>query len=375
MKILFTCNEFPPYPNGGFGTFVKEIAQELTKQKHQIFIYGIYPVSKRKITITNGITFIEDPLKGKGYIGSFLQIYRYGKAVNKIVKKHQIDVVETNDTNGWFLFIKREKLFVRLHSSNLYFKKNRAKFISLIEKITFQIKKPKIIAVSQFVLAEFNKKFNQKNKIKNIRVIPNGIELADKLVLKTKKTKSIVFAGTIKPMKGINYLIEAFIQSKASDDKYTLNIYGKDINIQGKSYINELLNKTEQIQKLVKNKTVIYHGIKPKSEILTKFNEAAICIFPSHFESFGLVVLEAMSMGAIVVYTNQGVAQEIITDTKDAFLTPIKNSKELANKIAYITKMGNLAKGNIRKKAFEKAQKFSIKKCVTKSLKFYQYAK
>jgi len=370
MKILFTCNEYPPYPNGGFGTFVKEIAKELTIQNHQVFIYGIYPVSKQRITVTDGVTFIEDPIKGKGYIGSLLQLYRYGKAVNKIVKEYNIDVVETNDTKGWFLFINKAKLFVRLHSSNIYFKKNRGKFTSLIEKIAFQIKKPRIIAVSQFIVTEFNKKFNQKNKIRDIRVIPNGIALADKSVLKTKKTKSIVFAGTIKPMKGVNHLIEAFIQSKASDT-YTLDIYGKDVNIQGKSYINELLNKTKQIQELVKNKSIVYHGLKPKNEILTKFSEAAICVFPSYFESFGLVVLEAMSMGAIVIYTEQGAAIEIITDTKDAFLIPIKNSTELANKITYITKMDDPSKESIRKRAFEKAQNFSIKKCVTQSLNFY----
>lgn len=370
MKILFTCNEFPPYPNGGFGTFVKEIAKELTKQKHQVFVYGIYPISKRKISIVDGVTFIEDPIKGKGYIGNLLQIYRYGKAVNKIVKKHQIDIVETNDTKGGFLFINKAKLFVRLHSSNIYFKKNRGKFVTLIEKLAFQIKKPRIIAVSQFILAEFNKKFNPKNKIKNIQVIPNGIELADKSILETKKTKSIVFAGTIKPMKGVNHLIEAFIQSKVANT-HTLDIYGKDVNIQGKSYINELLNKTKQIQELVKNKSIVYHGVKPKNEILTKFSEAAICVFPSYFESFGLVVLEAMSMGAIVIYTKQGAAIEIITDTEDAFLIPIKNSTKLANKIAFINKMDDVAKENIRKKAFEKAQNFSIKECVKQSLKFY----
>ncbi len=369
MKILFTCNEFPPYPNGGFGTFVKEIAKELTRQKHQVFVYGIYPISKRKTTVTDGITFIEDPINGKGYLGSLLQLYNFGKAVNKIIKKHQIDIVETDDTKGWFLFINKAKLFVRLHSSNLYFKKNRGRFIALIEHVAFQIKKPRIIAVSQFILEEFNKKFNANGKIKNIAIIPNGIMLTD-TNLKTKKKKSIVFAGTIKPMKGVNYLIDAFIQSGLQQE-YTLDLYGKDTNVRGKSYSNQLLNKTTQIQELVAAKTINYHGIKTKKEILTKFNEAEICVFPSEFESFGLVVIEAMSVGAIVIYTNQGAAKEIVTDNSDAFLVPIKNSKAIAKKLQFITKMDKKAKENIRENAKKRAQQFSIASCATQSLNFY----
>ncbi len=370
MKILFTCNEYPPYPHGGFGTFVKEIAVELTKQNHQIFVYGIYPISKRKTTIIDGITFIEDPIKGKGYLGSLIQLYNYGKAVNDIIRKHQIDIVETDDTKGWFLFINKTKLFVRLHSSNLYFKKNRGRFIALIEQVAFRIKKPRIIAVSQFILEEFNKKFNKNNAIKKVTVIPNGIELTDTSTLKKGKNKSIVFAGTIKPMKGVNYLIDAFIQSKLYKE-YTLDLYGKDINIQGKSYINQLLNKTRQIKGLVAINTINYHGIKTKKEILTKFNEAVICVFPSNFESFGLVVIEAMSVGAIVIYTNQGAAKEIVTDGKDAFLVPIKDSNLLAKKLKYIIKIEESTKENIRKNAIKKAQQFSIVDCAIKSINFY----
>jgi len=371
MKILFTCNEFPPYPNGGFGTFIKEISVELTKQNHQVYVYGVYPISKRKVIMIDGVTFIADPKRSSnGYLNRINEIYVFGKEVNKLVKKYNIDIIDTEDSRGWFLFINNNKLFVRLHSSNIYFKKNRGRFNTIIEQIAFRIKRPKIIAVSQFILEQFNRKFNKDDKIKNTKVILNGIKIGEQKDNSLKRKKSIVFAGTIKPAKGIKYLIDAFVKS-GIEKEYTLDLYGKDINLQGISYIKQLLSRSEQIKKLVKLKIINYHGVKSKKEIMTKYAEATICVFPSEFESFGLVVIEAMSVGALVIYTNQGAAKEIVSDNKDAFLVPIKNSNALAKKIKFVINMDEVDKEKVRGNAIKKAQKFSIENCVTKSLNYY----
>ena len=43
MKILFYCNEYPPYPTGGIGSVTKIVAEELVKRGHEIFVVGYYP--------------------------------------------------------------------------------------------------------------------------------------------------------------------------------------------------------------------------------------------------------------------------------------------------------------------------------------------
>jgi glycogen(starch) synthase len=41
MKILYICNEYPPFVHGGIGTFVRDLAEIMHKDGNQVFIWGL----------------------------------------------------------------------------------------------------------------------------------------------------------------------------------------------------------------------------------------------------------------------------------------------------------------------------------------------
>ncbi len=375
MNILFTCNEFPPYPFGGQGTFVYEISQYLAKCQHTIIVYGSYPgLEERTQEVMNGVLIIRDPLKfaDTSLINILHNRRNYARAIAELASQFKVDIIEAHDTGSWFLFIKENKpLFIRLHNGERYFK-NRGIKIVLLERLGFILKRAHIIGVSEFILREFKSFFMIRNPFNSYSVIYNGLA-ANRLDITEDKAKSIVYAGTLKRIKGLDVLIKAFTISRLSEKGYTLNIYGKDTNISSElTYWQYLLESINELPNLVTNKSVYYNGPIQKNELLKKFSQAEICVFPSHLESFGLVVLEAMSMGALVIYTNQGAATEIIEDGKDGFLVQPDDFRDLAKKMLQVVSMSDIEKRAIRGKAFKKSLNFSIEYCAKQTISLYE---
>ncbi len=58
-----------------------------------------------------------------------------------------------------------------------------------------------------------------------------------------------------------------------------------------------------------------------------------LLVFPSLFEGFGLVVLEAMAQGTPVITTGHTCGPDIIEDGTDGFIVPIRSAEAIAEKI------------------------------------------
>jgi len=67
-----------------------------------------------------------------------------------------------------------------------------------------------------------------------------------------------------------------------------------------------------------------------ESELIDEYLAHDVFLFPSLYEGFGMVVLEAMACGLSVVATPVGGAADIIEDGVDGFLVPFRDSQALA---------------------------------------------
>jgi len=374
MKILFTCNEFPPFTYGGQGIFVHEISRQLANMDHTVLVYGVYPsINTRIKEYVNNVLIIRDPLKYSetSLVNMLKNRIAYARAINILSKSNNIDIIEAHDTGGWFLFFRNSRsLFIRLHNGERYFKK-RGLRILLIERISFLLKPAYIIAISEFILKRFKKYFIVLNPLNKYSIIHNGIYIKT-VELPKNIVKKIVFAGTLKKIKGIDVLIQGFISSEIMKEGYTLEIYGKDTEIaESLTYWDYLLDTIENLSNYVKSGIIRYHGPVKTDYLLNAFAESEICVFPSHLESFGLVVIEAMSVGAITIYTKQGAATEIIDDGAEGFLVEINNHQALSKKIVEVIGLPESQKKVIRQNAKRKAMLFSIEKCANKTLELY----
>jgi len=96
------------------------------------------------------------------------------------------------------------------------------------------------------------------------------------------------------------------------------------------------------------------------------YNLATVCIFPSHWEIFSLVGLEAMACGKAIIATKLGFT-EYVENGHDGLIIEAKQPQELVRSIKYI--MDNKeARTRIEGNAREKALKFDWDKV----MKFYK---
>ena len=381
MNILYICNEYPPAPHGGTGVFVKTIAERLAQKGHQIYVFGVYPnLSSTTQSKENEVTIIKAPLrKEKGFTAVFKLRRSFAKEVKAIVKKYKIDLVEVPDSNAWFLFFNLPvPVCIRLHNGERYFtkelNKSRGRLTWLIEQLSF-LRKDKIIAVSEFIKRKFAAHFLLlPGKVKKSSVIYNGIDLAlfpSHPIPFEERSKRILFAGTLKPIKGIDKLIEAFASITESIPDYELWIYGNSIKIEGKAYKDILIEQCG-IQNLVGKKIFFHEGV-PYENLIAVYSASSICVFPSLAESFGLVAIEAMAAFTPVIYTQNATGREIIKHETEGFLVNPTDSKAIAAAILKLVNMDDHEKLFLIENARAKVEsKFTIEKCIDDSMILYK---
>ena len=116
--------------------------------------------------------------------------------------------------------------------------------------------------------------------------------------------KFILFLGTLEPRKNISGLIKAYAAWCQADLKAPKLIIGG-----GKGwYYQHLFTLVEQLNLTDR---VIFPGYLAQEELPLWYNAATMFVYPSHFEGFGLPVLEAMACGTPVITSTASSLPEV----------------------------------------------------------------
>ena len=114
-------------------------------------------------------------------------------------------------------------------------------------------------------------------------------------------------------------------------------------------------------------------GFTPREEVMQMYTQADIVCFPSWWENFPMVCLEAMSQGAIVVGSNSGGMSEIIEDNKSGFLIEPHNTSSLAAKISQILQLSEEERFSISKNAKQRIKKvFNMETIMKQQISYYR---
>lgn len=118
----------------------------------------------------------------------------------------------------------------------------------------------------------------------------------------------VLFVGTIEPRKNITGLLEAY--SLLDDDikhKWPLVLAG------GKGWHDEkILERIETLKNAGLN--IVQTGYITDAERSALYQGSSLCVLPSHYEGFGMPVLEAMSYGKAVALSDIPVLHEVAGD-------------------------------------------------------------
>jgi glycosyltransferase involved in cell wall biosynthesis len=86
---------------------------------------------------------------------------------------------------------------------------------------------------------------------------------------------------------------------------------------------------------------------------------ADIFVLPSAWEPFGIVLLEAMSLGVAVITSDSDGAREVVTDGKDALVFPVGDVVELKQQLLELSRDGN-RRTQLGKDARMKATRYDL---------------
>jgi UDP-glucose:(heptosyl)LPS alpha-1,3-glucosyltransferase len=161
----------------------------------------------------------------------------------------------------------------------------------------------------------------------------------------------VLFVGSGFERKGVRYLIEA---SELLDKKITVMVVGK--------------GSGEKFRGIVRKQRVIFCG--PQKQIEQYYAAADAFVFPTIYEPFGNVHLEALAAGLPVITTENSGASELIENNKSGFVvSEPEDTKAIAEGMARL--LDQDVRDRMSKEARRVAEKFTFERHAAEIMQLY----
>ncbi len=378
MKICIVSDLYYPYP-GGVSEHVHHTALELRKLGHEVKILTTnYP---KKFHFHNSSAISEDanekenvirvsrtiPCSINKSVGVIPVGFNLSGRIRRILNTRtnssvtpNFDVIHFHTPNAYL------PLFAIKHSKSL----NIVTYHSHAPKLKWhnhvaRLTRPYIdrvdgaIAVSDAALDTIARFIDFPYAI-----IPNGIdtERFSPEVQPFSKFKdggpNILFVGRFEPRKGLKYLLQAFQEVRKKIPTARLIVIGKNVS-STKSQTSSL-------------KGVYYEGRVAPEDVPRYYATCDVYCSPATGgESFGIVLLEAMASGKVVLASDIHGYREVVNDGEDGLLVEPKNPEVLAQKLIEVLTNKELMT-RLGKNGRKTALKYSWEK-VTKEIESFYY--
>jgi len=202
----------------------------------------------------------------------------------------------------------------------------------------------KIIAAT---LAEQTQlQFLYKANKRKITIIPPGVDTghfypipkdeAREVIGVPSTKKLILYVGRIEPLKGIDTLIKAVARLRIDIEQITLAIIGGDPNVSSEKMSEEMARLKKMCEDLGLGGMVVFLGKRAQQTLPYYYSSADVLVMPSHYESFGMVALEAMACGTPVIASQVGGLAFLIQDGETGYHVPDQEPSELGEKLTLL---------------------------------------
>jgi D-inositol-3-phosphate glycosyltransferase len=219
----------------------------------------------------------------------------------------------------------------------------------------------------------------------NISVVPAGVDLnlfrpipraeAKMRIGVPPDHKVILFVGRIQPLKGIDTLIRAMKQvvdrHAELKDRVCVSIIGGDPNPDSELELAEFQRLEQLRRELGIGDLVTFLGAKDQDSLVYYYSAAETVVMPSHYESFGMVALEAMACGTPVIGSDVGGLSFSIEDGFNGYLVPGRDPEVLADKIALLLRRPGL-RDHLGEQAVRWAERYAWTHIADELLDVYQ---
>lgn len=380
MNILLLSQFFSSTRGGGEYVF-SLIAKKLVENNHKVWIISNKIKGEVYTKIPNlNLVFVSPTLEYKGGLPPKLSdniSYTMNTIIKglKIIKKEKIDLIHSNNFSPALSGSILSSLTSRPHVTTIHdvfslsgedfwkkwSKQNDVSKITaflgpIFEKLIKDLRHDCVHTVS-----EASKDDLVKLGIKKpIYIIPNAIEYFESPTTEIDKYQ-FIYVGRLVFYKNLELVINAIDIVIKKEDKIRLIIVG---NGPHKKSLEDL------VQKLGLKDHVKFKGYVSTKEKMKLISESNALVFPSLFEGFGLVILEAFSQKRPVLVSDVRPLSDIVSKNQSGFILDPQNKDKWADVLLDLIK--NPEVGNkIGAFGFKELEKYSSQKMYEKILQMY----
>lgn len=345
MKILMLTWEYPPRIVGGIARVVNDLSKRLIKDGHEVTVVTYREGDAPYYELDKGVKVYRVDnfmIRPNNFIDWVMQMNfnMVAKASEIIQKEGKFDVIHAHD---WLVAYAAKTLkhsfnipiISTIHATeagrNSGIRDEQQKYINDSEwMLTYE--STEVIVNSNYMKNELQRLFGLP--FEKINVVPNGVNLLSfsgidrdyefRRRYAMDNEKIILFMGRLVYEKGVQHLIAAMPKILEHYHDAKLIIAGKG------GMMNELKQEADALGLGAK---VYFAGYMNGKDVQRMYKAADISVFPSTYEPFGIVALEAMLAERPVVVSDAGGLNEIVQHKENGMKCYCGNPNSIADSI------------------------------------------
>ena len=345
MKILMLTWEYPPRIVGGIARVVNDLSKRLIKDGHDVYVVTYregstpYYENDKGVHVYRVDNYMINP---NNFIDWIMQLnFNMVAKVNELIAKgEKFDVIHAHD---WLVAYAAKTLknsydlplVSTIHATeagrNGGIHDEVQRYINDTEwMLTYE--SSEVIVNSKFMKNDLQRLFGLPYE--KINVVANGINSTTysgvekdydfRRQYAADNEKIILFMGRLVYEKGVQHLISAM-------PKILENYHDAKLVIAGKGGMLDELKA--QVEAMGLGQKVYFTGYLNAKQVSKMYKCADISVFPSTYEPFGIVALEAMLAGVPTVVSDVGGLNEIVEHGVDGMKSYAGNPNSLADSI------------------------------------------
>ncbi|PLT29199.1 glycosyltransferase family 4 protein [Peribacillus deserti] len=348
LNILMLTWEFPPHVIGGLSRHVFGLAKAMSDMGHHIHVLTVQQENTSEYEVLDDISVhrVTPLTSGDSSFLDWTACLNVAMAdkIREICLEEAIDLIHAHD---WLVAaaastaVRHENtgLAVTIHSTE--YGRNNGIYNELQKKIHRQEEQliaaaDKVIVCSEYMKDELKTVFQCEDE--DLVMLPNGITEEEVLSLAdtdfsryiADRDFPIIYSwGRVVREKGFQTLIKAVALLKNKQNKVHLIISGKG------PYLPFLKNLARE--KGVQD-YVTFTGFIPDEERNAILRKSIAAVFPSDYEPFGIVALEAMAAAKPVIAAKTGGLKCIFKHMEEGYHFNPGNEVQLAEWIEFLLK-------------------------------------
>lgn len=334
---------------GGMNVYVLNLAKELGELGHTVDVFTRFhdPSDPRKVDMGSGATLIHVEAGPIGQQKSDLPMYIDEFVANvSATEKSERRSYDIIHSNYWLsgkvgsILSRRWKIPHVVTFHTLAKTKLRARVGESESDLRISVEQEVMRESTDILVLTRAEKMDLENLYgispEKVSVISAGVDtdifypvpkLKARVGLGLPDKEMVMYAGRVEPIKGLDILLDSFKILNETRDVHLVVVGG---SLSGDRELDALRQRSKQLGILEK---ITFTGSVNQSELGRYYSAADVFVLPSHYESFGLVALEAMACGTPVVASRVGGIPSFVDDGETGYLITWRSAEPFADRI------------------------------------------